>query len=138
MKKSQVTGDSIQGITVNEISEIAWNICEEKGFHEKKNEVGTDLMMIVSEASEALEADRKEKYAVWKPTKGEIEDILDDEEFKAVFEKLISGTFEDELSDIIIRTCHLSKLKNIDLERFIALKLRYNALRPKKFGGKKY
>ena len=56
------------------------------------------------------------------------------EKFKDCFERFIKDTFEDELADIMIRVMDLAAYKEIDLEKHIALKMRYNAMRPHKHG----
>ena len=74
-----------------------------KGFWEEKRETGTLLMLIVSELSEALEADRNNKFAdidkytkkVNKYSPAEFPSI-----FKTQFEKNIKDTFQDEIQTL--------------------------------------
>lgn len=110
-----------------------------EGGLEAKN-IGEVLMLIVSEVSEALEADRKNYY-----TKGNIinalpddlENISDRLYFKQEFEVAVKNSFEDELADVIIRVMDLCGAMNIDIDWHIEQKMKYNSLREYKHG-KKY
>lgn len=92
------------------------------GFYQEKREIGTLLMLVVSELSEALEADRKGLHA-------NLFDELNDEEIK--------NSFECEIADVFIRLFDLCGFLNIDIQRFIEWKMQYNAKRDYKHG-KKY
>lgn len=98
--------------------------------------MGERLALIHSELSEALEADRNERYAV--DTARGFEIIKDDAEFKEWFETYIKNTFEDEIADVVIRCLDTAEYMGFDLERHILCKMRYNTLREKKHGNKKY
>jgi len=110
---------------------------KEKGFYDNPKEIGTLLMLCVSELGEALESDRKEAYT----------DMIGYEKnmcgyspennpstFEFTFENEIKDTFEDEIADTIIRLLDLCGYKNIDIEKHIDLKLKYNRLRSKLHG----
>lgn len=117
----------------------------EKGFYQDEKNIGEMLCLVHSEVSEALECDRKDKYCElhnenWKDgneTLLEMLDNSDDVDFKVSFERLVKDSFEDELSDIVIRVLDLAEYKKIDLYNHILLKMRYNSLRGFKHG-KKY
>ena len=64
-----------------------------------------------------------------------------DEEFtmdigiwKSLFEEKIKSSFEDEVADVAIRLFDLCGGMNIDLEKHIELKMKYNSLRGYKHG----
>ena len=114
----------------DEIHEYAIN----KGFWDNQRETGTLLMLCVSELAEAMEADRKDRYADLELIEKDKEDFID---FKWSFENSIKDTFEDELADTIIRILDLCGAKGIDIERHIELKMMYNATR-ERMHGKKY
>jgi NTP pyrophosphatase (non-canonical NTP hydrolase) len=92
----------------------------EPGFSEM---IASKLMLIVSEASEALEEVRRAHKNITEiifyssePTKPE--------------------GFPSELADIVIRVFDLCGYLGIDIEEAIDKKLKYNATRPYKHGGK--
>lgn len=100
-----------------------------RGFYDEKREMGTLLMLIVSELSEALEADRKGRHidiSQFPPT--------DDPE---VFKATIKDSFEDEIADTFIRLFDLVGYLGIDIDAHIAAKMNFNRSRGYKHG-KKY
>jgi NTP pyrophosphatase (non-canonical NTP hydrolase) len=108
---------------------------KQKGFYDPdvpKN-IGEKLMLIVSEISEALEADRKGRRSVC----GTLTGVLASEDFEIAFRHYVKDTFEDELADVVIRIFDLAGWQNIDLEWHILQKMRYNSTR-EKMHGKKY
>ena len=119
---------------INELSKRIHEVNVKNGFYEDEKNIGEMLCLIHSEVSEALECDRKDKYASHS-YRSQFRD--NDEDFKANFELAIKDTFEDELADIMIRVMDLAAFKGVDLESHIEAKLRYNSLRPYKHG-KKY
>lgn len=105
-----------------------------KGFYDEPKNIGEMLMLIVTEVSEAMEADRKSKFY----NKGlDYVSHNQGEWFESIFEKHCKNTFEDELADIVIRVMDMAAFKGIDLEWHILQKIRYNKTRPHKHGGKK-
>lgn len=95
---------------------------KEKGFWKRENEnIGEKLMLVVSELGEAMEAIRKGKRQEY---------VLPTSEH---WEK---DTFEDEITDTVIRLFDLCGALNIDLEWQLEKKLEYNSNRPKLHGKK--
>jgi len=94
---------------INEMVKLCHNVAKEKGFWDNNREIGTVLMLIVSELGEALEADRT----------GDLEN------------------FKEELADAVIRIFDFCGYLNIDLEKEIMKKYEKNKKRPYKHG-KKY
>lgn len=123
---------------LNELSQQIFKANQAKGFWDTKRNVGEVLMLCVSELAEALEADRKEHYAELSEMETFLDtQIFDEKSFNLEFEYRIKNTFEDELADTIIRILDYCGGRNIDIDKYIELKLRYNELRPHKHG-KKY
>ena len=101
------------------------------------------LALIMSEAGEAVEANRKGRFAKLSEFEehvnelGRIKSEGDEYVFKSGFIHFIKDTLEDEIADTIIRLLDLSGYMKIDIQRHIDLKLKYNKLRAYKHG-KKY
>jgi len=94
------------------------------------------IALIHSEVSEALEADRKGKYADRKT----FENFLKSNKgngFQTIFDARIKNTVEDEFADIIIRTLDLCGRMNIDIDWHVEQKMKYNSMR-EPMHGKKY
>lgn len=123
---------------INETAQAVHENAKSKGFFDEPKNIGEMLCLIHSEVSEALECDRKDKYARTSSYEWDlIEGSPNDNDFKELFEDNIKDTFEDKLADIMIRVMDLAAFKEIDLESHISAKMRYNSLRPHKHG-KKY
>lgn len=103
----------------------------EKGFYDKPVETGTTLMLITSELSEALEADRHNLRANRLSFE---EDLANGMPFKEAFKKNIKDSYEDEIADAIIRLLDHCGFKGIDVDFHVANKIRYNSMREKMHG----
>lgn len=122
--------------SINQLSKEINDNARSKGFWDKERNTGEMLMLIVSEIAEALEADRKDKYASLAGRfKAGTEDYL--QESNDWFKWSIKDTFEDELADATIRIFDLAYSKGIDLQWHIERKMKFNADRPH-MHGKKY
>lgn len=121
-----------------------------KGFWDKERNMGEMLMLIVSEVSEAMEADRENNYYDPETRYRAGKDLSlngsqwsfdivdsDDEAWQNWFRSEVKNSFSDELADAMIRIMDLAHSKNIDLEWHIKAKMRYNKMRPY-MHGKKY
>lgn len=122
---------------INETAKAAYLNAVSKGFYEDPPSIAERIALIHSEASEALECDRKDKYCLMSPLGVMEMSKQDDDKFVNDFRNYVKDTFEDELVDIMIRVMDLAAWKGIDLEAHIAAKMRYNSLREYKHG-KKY
>ena len=124
-----------------------------KGFEPQP--IGVNLMLITSELSEALEADRHNRHADFAAFENEtpkvIHSLADDAVlyvlndrtinkdhaqalFKRAFEKHIKDSVEDEIADAFLRLMDLCGEYGIDIERHIRAKATYNTLREPKHG----
>lgn len=109
----------------------------EKGFYENPKNIGEMLCLIHSEVSEALEADRKDKYVLGSVDCQTMNTIIDDNLFVETYKKHVKGNFEEEMADIFIRVLDMCAYKGIDIEQHVKAKMRYNLTR-EKYHGKKY
>ena len=182
-------------MNLNELKIRAYEIACEHGWYEAEQSDETLLMLIVTEISEAVNADRNGIEPDIDGYKEFIE-AHDESAVPYAFNHFIKGCKEEELADVVIRclsmagsrnldlsmahdmmecldelkpnitfpeVCYIiaslttaeialvSKIssvlavvlkycecKGIDIEWFVEQKMRYNALRPYKHGGKKY
>lgn len=122
-----------QNLSLNEWANRAYQASVEKGFYEHPVEVGTKLMLIVSELSEALEAHRKGRKANIECF-GEFSDFNRPENDAFSFESTIKDTFEDEIADAVIHIFGLCGSMGIDLDWYVRNKMHYNSLREYKHG----
>jgi len=120
---------------LNEISQQIYEANKLKGFDVKKENIGQTLCLIHSEISEALEAIRKNRHAdLNTATINGTDKLESDSIFKAVFSQYIKDTFEDEIADTFIRLMDLVGALEIDIDKHIELKRRFNSLREYKHG----
>ena len=132
-------------MNINELVAIAYSSAKEKGFYPEGTNIGELLMGIASELGEALEAHRGGKKADLKSYDDSLFSLFlpffKTESKKTLksffFKRFIKGSFEDELADVALRLCSLCGYLDIDLERYIMIKLEYNKTREYKHG-KKY
>lgn len=117
------------------------NACD-KGFWSNENSDRSTaelLMLIVSELSEALEADRKGDHCTMinDKDKANLQRIQFKEEYAVRFRESIKDTFQDEIADTIIRILDLCHAFNIDIDFHVRAKMRYNEWR-ERMHGKRY
>ncbi len=129
---------------MNRLAKKIFEANKKKGFwtkNPKDRNFGEVIALCHSELSEALEADRKGTNASLDTfeflnkepeTMGSIEEA--EELFKSTFKTYIKDTKEDELADTIIRVLDYCGAMDIDIDRHIELKLRYNETRGNKHG----
>ena len=86
-----------------------------KGFHDAPVSNNTLLMLVITELSEAIEADRKGKRADLQKYRELILNTITPSPlaFTTLFELYIKDTVEDELADTVIRVLDLAGYRNI-------------------------
>lgn len=126
-------------MNLNELAQTIFEGNKSRGFHDKPQETGTYLMLMVSELGEALEADRNGKTANWKGFNSDMSYWFEgqpgyEEKWASTFKNDIKDSHEDEIADTLIRILDYCGLKGIDIQAHVEAKLRYNATRPHKHG----
>lgn len=106
-----------------------------KGFWDKEKNFGEELMLVVSELGECIDAHRVDKKA--KVGKHNMNLAMNQDKFVESFEENIKDSVEDELADSVIRILDLCAGLKIDIEYHIKEKMKYNITRSK-LHGKKY
>lgn len=98
---------------LNDYCKTCHSLSKEKGFWDKERNVGEMLMLIVSELGEAVEAHRHGDHG------------------------MKDNSFEVELADAFIRLFDMCGGLNIDIEKYIDMKMNINKQRSQ-LHGKKY
>lgn len=117
---------------LNQSAQVIFENNKAKGFWDTERNVGELLMLITSELGEAMEAHRKGKFANWEAYNAADKNDLAQE--MASFQTHIKDTFEDEISDAVIRLLDLAAGLGIDLEKHLNAKVKYNESRPRLHG----
>ena len=106
----------IKGKQVKEWVERAYNNSVKHGWHEEKKPTAHWVMMISTEVTEAVQADRNGRYMNALDKSG-LDCVIANDNHGGLFEKFysehIEGTVESELADICIRLFDLMGLKNV-------------------------
>ena len=97
---------------LNALKEQAHKTAVEHGFHEDVKPDAFYLGLVMSEAGEAINADRKGLHA---DTKAFEEDEANGLPFAENFKKNVKDSVEDEIADIVIRLLDFAGLKEYEL-----------------------
>lgn len=125
----EVYGEELSGL--GKLSKMIHEANVLKGFYDKPRPLPESIALIHSEVSEALEADRRARRADLETFEGILSSHGD---FRVAFEMQVKDTVEDELADTLIRVLDLCAYMGIDIDKHVALKIKYNATRPKRHG----
>lgn len=123
-------------MNLNELRDRAYSIAKEHGWHDEEHSDEHFLMLIITEISEAVNADRKCKHAdvsqfkEWQIYYGSFLPSKETKEirFKEDFEAYIKDSVEDELADVVIRCLDFAGLRGWDLQHAIEYQLNNNDL----------
>ena len=97
---------------LNALKERAYKTAAEHGFHEDVKPVTFYFGLVMSEAGEAINADRKGLHA---DAKAFEEDEANGLPFAENFKKNVKDSVEDEIADIVIRLLDFAGLKGYEL-----------------------
>lgn len=113
---------------LNKLRDRAYKIAKEHGSHEKEMSDETYLMLIITEISEAVNADRKGDRAKTKAWSNWISKfaIKSDKDFESDFEHYVKDTVEDELADTVIRLLDFAGVKEAKVKEAVSFNIRGN------------
>lgn len=100
---------------LNALKELAYKTAVEHGFHEDVKPVVFYFGLVMSEAGEAINADRKGLHA---DARGFEEDQANGLPFAENFKKHVKDSVEDEVADMVIRLFDFAGLKKYVLHLF--------------------
>lgn len=109
---------------LNKLRDKAYKIASDHGFHEEELSNEHWITLVISELCEAVEADRKGRYAnvpknkentVFSQTTFHEDNVYLVENFN----KYIKGSVEEELADACIRLLDFAGLRDLNFNRFI-------------------
>lgn len=115
-------------MNLNELRDRAYAIAKAHGWHEQELSDEHCLMLVITELSEAVNADRKGKHAdvakfkEWQGNSLPLSEETRVKRFKEDFEQYIKDSVEDELSDVVIRCLDLAGLRDIKLSSPMKMK----------------
>lgn len=108
---------------LNILRDRAYKTACEHGFHEEELSNRHFLMLVITELSEAVEADRNGKEVDIKQFECGVS--YSNNDFKKVYEFCIKGSVEEELADAAIRLLDLAGLKDIEVQRIQTMEESY-------------
>ncbi len=86
------------------LAEDAFKIADKHGFYPEDTDISTALMLIITEMSEAVQADRKNRHGSIEDYESEIQMGRD---IPTAYKNSLEGTVESEFADIAIRILSL-------------------------------
>ena len=86
------------------LAEDAFKIADKHGFYPEDTDIPTALMLIITEMSEAVQADRKNRHGSIEDYESEIQMGRD---IPTAYKNTLEGTVESEFADIAIRILSL-------------------------------
>ena len=86
------------------LAEDAFKIADKHGFYPEDTDISTALMLIITEMSEAVQADRKNRHGSIEDYESEIQMGRD---FPTAYKNALEGTVESEFADVAIRILSL-------------------------------
>lgn len=102
-------------MNINELKDRAYKIACEHGWYDEERPDTVEMMLVITELSEAVNADRKKKYAQRKMFERESVTTQKnpEEHWRYCYRTFIKDTVEDELADTVIRILTFAGHKGI-------------------------
>ena len=104
---------------ISEAQARAYETAKGKGWHDEERSFGDIASLIHTEVSEAVEAYRSEGLEIWYRDDGKPEGV------------------PYELADVVVRVMDWFGSQGLELEEFLQTKMRFNATRSRRHGGKR-
>lgn len=105
----------MKNIDLNQLRDRAYQCALDHGFLSNEH----FLMLIITELSEAIEADRMDKradkFGFDVALANAYQGVVRPDWFQYAYNRCIKGSVEDELADAVIRLLDLAGLRNIDI-----------------------
>ena len=110
MEKVVITKERISDLVSN-----SYRVAKEHGFHDDYHSPAHWMMLVLSEIGEMVEADRKNRHAIYDAMEycDKHIDEIDVVSRNRYFERDIKDTFEDEMADVVIRLCDFCGSLNV-------------------------
>lgn len=110
----------MNNIDFNQLRDRAYQCACDHGFHQLELSNEHFLMLVITELSEAVEADRKGWCAHPEPFLSivNLRATISDEKWREVFETYVKNSVEDELADAVIRLLDLAGLRGIEIDLY--------------------
>lgn len=105
-------------MTINEMKDRAYKVACEHGWYDEDQPLIHHLMLVITELSEAVNADRRNKYAQRKMFESEsvTPQANPEAHWCHCYRTFIKDTVEDELADTVIRLLSLAGHSKADLD----------------------
>lgn len=107
-------------MNILKLIEESHSVAKEKGFWDEKKNNSETVLLIIANVGEILKAHKKGRFANWIEYEASLSRITNPERqgdlnFNVVFEEYVKDTFEDEISNVILRICDFMGGNNIDM-----------------------